>query len=135
MIIVSSVTIHWNCPLEWGTHDSEMSLLINRLCRCAFTYTDKGISSLSIHCTETALRQLWINLSSVLHSFSVFIFFPKPVSYLPAVLHYTWEWSPLVQKIPVWSQLKCRVFPLQTAVYMTHMASVTVCCSLTCVYL
>ncbi len=36
---------------------------------------DKGISSLSIHCAETALSQIWINLSSVLHSFPP----PKPV--------------------------------------------------------
>lgn len=102
-----------------------MSLLINRLCRCAFTHADKGISSLSIHCTKTALCQIWINLSSALHSF----FLPKPVSYLPAVLQCTWEWSSVVQKIPVCSQLKCRVFSLQTAAYMACMGSPAARCS------
>lgn len=104
-----------------GTHESEMSLLINRLCRCAFTHTNKGISSLSIHCTETALRQIWINPSSALHSFP-----PKPASYLAAVLQFTWVCSSLVQKILVWPQ---SVFSADCSVFGP------VCCTLALVTL
>lgn len=52
-----------------------MSLLINTLCRCAFTCTNNG-DKLLINALYQNFSQIWINLSSGLHFFSP----PEPVS-------------------------------------------------------
>lgn len=52
-----------------GTNESEMSLLINTLCRCAFTCTTNGDKRL-INALYRNCSHIWINLSSWLHIFS-----------------------------------------------------------------